>query len=80
MSPFRKTVSHMDAQGSILEGLSKFSHVFGHMCRELAENSPRSCAACGPSIAKLLWPHPVGPRSSERGLGGGGPPRGVTIK
>ena len=51
-------------------------------CRELAENLPRSCAACGrlPSIAKLLWPRTVGPRSSEGGWGGGGPPRGVSIR
>ena len=57
-------------------------HDFGRVCRELAENLPRSCAACGrlPSIAKLLWPRTVGPRSSEGGWGGGGPPRGVSIR
>ena len=51
-------------------------------CRELAENLPRSCAACGrlPSIAKLLWPRTVGPRSSEGGWGGGGPPQGASIR
>ena len=45
---------------------------------ELAENLPRSCAACGrlPSIAELLWPRSVGPRSFEGGWGGGGPPQG----
>ena len=47
-------------------------------CRHLAENLPRSCTACGRllSIAKLLVPRSVGPRSSEGGWGGGGPPPG----
>ena len=51
-----------------------------------AENLPRTCRDLSrfcqaierlPSIAKLLCPLSIGPRSSEVGWGGGGPPRGV---
>ena len=70
-------------RASILEGsgtiFSKFSHVFGHVCRELAENLSRTCGR-RPSIAKLLWPPHVGPRSSEGGGAAVVPPRGFAIK
>ena len=72
-------------QDSILEGLgwifSRFSHDFGHACRELAENLPRTCrelaknlprpsAASGalPSIAQLQWPS-TSRQKLPRGLG-----------
>ena len=71
----------LDFGGSDLSFFKIFV-VFGRVCRELAENLPRSCAACGrlSSIATLLWPRTVGPRSSEGGWGGGGPPQGVSIR
>ena len=58
---------------------AQFFHHFRMFLAECAENLPRFCPACGrlSSIATLLWPRTVGPRSSEGGWGGGGPPLGV---
>ena len=53
--------------------------LLGFACALEAEKLPRSCQAPGrlPSIAELLWPRDVGPRTSGGGWGGGGPPLGV---
>ena len=57
---------------------NRFTTIALRTCRELAEVLPRSCPATGrlPSIAKLLWPRYVGPRSFKGEWGGGGPPLG----
>ena len=50
---------------------------FGHACRELAENLPSH--AMPVSIADLLRPHDVRPRSSKGGGAAVVPPRGFQL-
>ena len=70
------------AQALVLEGLasifSRFSHDFKHVCRELAENLPSH--AMPVSIADLLRPHDVRPRSSKGGGAAVVPPWGLSIR
>ena len=65
----------MEGLGSIF---TRFSHVFGHVCRELAENLPRHTTPV--SIANLLRLSDVGPRSSEGGGAAVVPPWGFGIR
>ena len=64
----------LESQGSIF---LRFSHIFGHVCQELAKNMPITCwstRACLDRYSSEACRRQ--PRTSEGGWGGGGPPPG----